>query len=64
MPSEPERQPLSPEQHAQAAQNVADAHRLLESLRARLERHPELEEAILKLETALALLETQTGGML
>ena len=64
MPSEPERQPLSPEQHAQAAQSVADAHRLLNGLRGRLDRHPELEEAILKLETALALLETQTGGML
>ena len=64
MPSEPERKPISPEQHAQAAQNVADAHRLLSALRSRLDRHPELEKAILKLETALALLETQTGGML
>ena len=64
MPSEPERKPISPDQRAQAAQNVADAHRLLNGLRGRLERHPELEEAILKLETALAQLEIQTGGML
>lgn len=64
MPSEPERKPISPERRDQAAQNVADAHRLLNALRGRLDRHPELEQAILKLETALALLETQTGGML
>ncbi|HMK28545.1 MAG TPA: hypothetical protein VK473_02600 [Terriglobales bacterium] len=48
----------------QAAQQVADAHRLLTSLRQRLEKHPELEEAILKLEQALNVLTLETGGML
>ena len=53
---------------AQASQHIAGAHGLLQSLRDRLssaeQRHPELEESIARLETALNLLNVQTGGML
>ena len=56
--------PPSPEQQANAAQPLKEAHRLLDSLRKRLDRHPELEEAILKIETALNMLTVSTGGML
>ncbi|HXZ79425.1 MAG TPA: hypothetical protein VEG30_05800 [Terriglobales bacterium] len=51
-------------QKAQAAQQVADAHHLLTALRERLEKHPELDQAILKLEQALNVLTLETGGML
>ena len=57
-----------PEQNDQrqaiAAQNVAEARRLLDSLRQELEEHPKLEEAIVKLELALENLTLKTGGML
>jgi hypothetical protein len=48
----------------QAAQNVAEAHRLLKTLQRRVGQHPELEEAIVKLELALSALTLQTGGLL
>jgi predicted translin family RNA/ssDNA-binding protein len=54
----------SPQQQAEAAQHVEEAHQLLNALRKRLDKHPELEEAILKLETALNLLTVSTGAML
>lgn len=54
----------SPEQQAEAAQHVKEAHQLLDGLRKRLDKHPDLEEAILKLETALNLLTVSTGAML
>jgi hypothetical protein len=54
----------SPEEQAQAARHVKEAHQLLNGLRKTLDNHPELEEAILKLETALNLLTVSTGGML
>jgi hypothetical protein len=47
-----------------AVQNVAEARRLLDSLRQELDRHPQLEEAIVKLELALENLTLSTGGML
>ncbi len=47
-----------------AAQQVKEAHTLLQTLRERLDRHPELEQAIEKLEEALNLLTVNTGGML
>jgi predicted translin family RNA/ssDNA-binding protein len=50
--------------HAAAVQNVAEAHRLLKRLRERLDKHPELEQAIEKLERALNELTLKTGGML
>jgi hypothetical protein len=37
---------------------------LLQSLRKRIGEHPELAEAIRKLETALNILTVKTGGML
>ncbi len=54
----------NPEQHSNAAQHVAEAHRILSGLRQQLDRHPDLEEAIAKLEMALSILTTRTGGML
>ena len=48
----------------EVAEHLAEAHRLLNSLRQRLDEHPELEEAIAKLELALSILTTRTGGML
>ncbi len=45
-------------------QPVKEAHTLLQSLRGQLDRHPELEQAIEKLEEALNLLAVKTGGML
>lgn len=47
-----------------AAQQVQEAHTLLQTLRQRLDGHPELEQAIEKLEEALNLLTVKTGGML
>ncbi len=47
-----------------AAQHVAHAHELLKGLRERLGSHPELDEAIETLETALSHLTLNTGGML
>ena len=48
----------------QAAEHVAGAHRLLKALKDKVGVHPEIGQAIHKLETALAILEVQTGGML
>jgi hypothetical protein len=50
--------------HAPAVEHVSGAHELLNSLRRRIGEHPELAEAITKLETALSLLTVRTGGML
>ena len=52
------------EQHANAAEYVADAHRRLTSLREELDKYPDLEAAIERLELALSILTTKTGGML
>jgi hypothetical protein len=49
---------------AEAAQHVADAHDLLTSLRKNFEKHPQLEQAIEKLEMALSALTMRTGGLL
>ena len=62
--SETPANPRSPEQQAKAAQHLVEAHQLLDSLRKKLNKHPELEEAILKIETALNMLTVITGGML
>ena len=48
----------------QAAEHVQGAHRLLKALQDKIGKHPEIGQAIHKLETALAILEVQTGGML
>ena len=48
----------------QAAEHVAGAQRLLKVLQDRIGEHPEIGQAVNKLEMALAILEVQTGGML
>jgi len=48
----------------QAAEHISHAHELLQALRKRIGEHPELTEAIVKLETALSSLTVKTGGML
>jgi predicted translin family RNA/ssDNA-binding protein len=47
-----------------AAEHIAEAHRLLTTLRDRLDQHPELEQAIEKLEMALSALTLKSGGLL
>ena len=49
---------------APAAEHVEKAHDLLKTLRERIGEHPELSEAIRKLETALNVLTVKTGGVL
>jgi hypothetical protein len=56
--------PQSADQERNAAEHVAEAHRILNGLRQQLEKHPDLEQAIANLEMALSLLTTSTGGML
>jgi len=51
-------------QEREAAKHVAEAHRILSGMRLNLQKHPDLEEAIDKLEMALSILTTNTGGML
>jgi hypothetical protein len=59
-PSEP-----NPKQDpAQAAEHVASAHQILKDLQKKVGDHPELGEAITKLEMALNSLAIQTGGLL
>ena len=45
-------------------EQIAEAHKLLRTLRERLGEHPELDEAITKLELVLSALTLQTGGLL
>jgi hypothetical protein len=61
----PEEQPNSPEKDSiPPHENIAGAHSLLQALQARIGQHPELAEAITKLEMALNSLTLKTGGML
>jgi hypothetical protein len=60
--NEPE--PKQNPQHAPAVEHLSGAHELLNALRKRIGEHPELADAITKLETALSLLTVKTGGML
>lgn len=53
----------SPEE-SPAAQHIVEAHGLLERLRQKLGKHPELEQALEELEMALNKLTIKTGGML
>ena len=64
MTSEPTSTGPTPQQDRSAAEHVADAHSILNGLRERLDKHPELDEAIAKLEMALSILTTKTAGML
>jgi len=51
-------------QREQAAEHLTGAHTLLKTLQEEIGEHPELRQAINKLEMALAILGVQTGGML
>ena len=51
-------------QTEQATYELAGARHLMKLLREKIGTHPELEEAIQKLEVALSLLTLKTGGML
>jgi hypothetical protein len=51
-------------ENAPVVEHVSGAHELLNALRKRIGEHPELAEAITKLETALSMLTVKTGGML
>jgi len=51
-------------QDSKVADHVAEAHRRLSLLRQQLDAHPDLEIAIERLEMALSILTTKTGGML
>jgi hypothetical protein len=54
-----------PEQNsAQAAEHVASAHKILKELQKKVGDHPELGEAITRLEMALNSLAIKTGGLL
>jgi hypothetical protein len=62
----PEEQPNSSptKDSVSTHENIAGAHSLLQSLQERIGQHPELAEAITKLEMALNSLTLKTGGML
>ncbi len=60
MPSQTNPQP-GPQQ---AAEHVAAANQLLKTLQDKIGEHPEIGEAVTKLEMALAILGVQTGGLL
>ena len=47
-----------------AVEHVATAHQLLKELQQKVGTHPELGEAITKLEMALNILAIKTGGLL
>ena len=53
-----------PKADAELSRHVADAHSLLTRLREKLDEHPELDQAIERLEMALAVLTNRTGGLL
>ena len=53
-----------PAENSNVADHVAEAHRRLGLLRQQLDAHPDLEIAIERLEMALSILTTKTGGML
>jgi hypothetical protein len=64
MRSQNEPEPKQNLEHPPVVAHVSGAHELLNALRKRIGEHPELAEAITKLETALSLLTVETGGML
>jgi hypothetical protein len=62
MPTEENSKPAAGSK--QAAEHVAEANQLLKVLQAKIGEHPEIREAVNKLELALAILGVQTGAML
>jgi len=64
MPAQ-EKEPGMGSNSEQAAEHVAAASQLLRSLQTKIgASHPEIREAVNKLEMALAILGVQTSGML
>jgi hypothetical protein len=63
MPSQNTAEPNASPEQTPAVAHVTSAHQLLNSLRKRIGEHPELAEAITKLESALNILTVKTGGM-
>ncbi|MFZ3264425.1 MAG: hypothetical protein WA172_10530 [Terriglobales bacterium] len=61
MPIQEDSNPGGPKQ---AAEHVAAASQLLKALQTKIGEHPEIREAVNKLEMALAILGVQTGAML
>ena len=57
-------QPTQSQSQEQIAHEIASAHRLLKTLEKKVGEHPEIGQAILKLEMALNILGIQTAGML
>ena len=64
MPPQTKPEPRQNPGHAPVVEHVSGAHELLNALRKRIGEHPELAEAIAKLESALNILTVKTGGML
>jgi hypothetical protein len=64
MPSQNAPEPKQNPEHLPVVEHVSGAHELLNALRKRIGEHPELAEAIAKLESALNILTVKTGGML
>jgi len=64
MPLQNAPEPKQNPEHAPVVEHVSGAHELLNALRKRIGEHPELAEAIAKLESALNILTVKTGGML
>lgn len=64
MPSDEPKSTTPEDPQLQAAQHVAEAHEKLSALRERMDRHPELDEAIERLEMALSILAVKSGGLL
>ena len=54
----------SEQEPVQAVEHVASAHQILKKLQEKIGPHPELGEAITKLEMALNVLAIKTGGLL
>ena len=61
MPTQQDSNPADPKQ---VAEHVAAANQLLKVLQTKIGEHPEIREAVNKLEMALAILGVQTGAML
>jgi hypothetical protein len=64
MPAQSAPEPKPSPEHTPAVEHLSGAHELLNALRRRIGEHPELAEAITKLESALNILTIETGGML
>jgi hypothetical protein len=57
-------EPKPPQNPNEAAEHVASAQKILKELQQKVGAHPELGEAITKLEMALNVLAVRTGGLL